>query len=746
MLNFNRRMVRHTWIIAAFTVSISGKIQSQQNANFTQHTEAKALVKRILPKHAAAFEIQLINKDGDNDVFELESKNGKIILRGNNGVAIGSALQYYLKNFAHCHTSWNGNNLNLPAVLPQVKTKIRISSPHRYRYNLNYCTFNYTMSWWDWERWEKEIDWMALNGINMPLAITGQNSIWNSVYKSLGFTTGDLQGFFSGPAYFNWFWMGNLDGWGGPLPESFMKRQETLQKKILARQRALGMTPILPAFTGHVPPSFTKKFPSAHLKKTNWQGFPDVYILDPDDSMFTVIGKKFTAEMINTFGTDHLYSADTFNENTPPTNDSLYLDGISKKVYQSMSDVDPKAMWIMQGWMFSYSAKYWQPTQIKALLNAVPDDNMIILDLYSESKPMWNKTEAYYRKPWIWCMLHNFGGNISLYGRMNNVANDPVNAKNDPNSGKMVGIGLTPEAIEQNPVIYELMLEHAWNNESINLDEWLRSYSQRRYGAKNEWAEKAWIILKNTVYNGGISSGGPESIIVSRPTLKAFTRWANTRKSYQPRDLVPALTNLLQAAKDLKKSEGFQYDLVDVTRQVLANYADTLQRQFIQSWTQKDTTAFKTQSQQFLGLIDDLDKLLATKKDFLLGQWLNAAKRWEQSPAEKGLYERNARNLITLWGDKNSVLHEYSNRQWSGLLTGFYKPRWQQFFNRMMTQARQGKNFEEANFEEDIKNWEWNWVNGREIYPDRAAGDPVATAGLLWNKYKDRINNIYSIK
>lgn len=36
--------------------------------------------------------------------------------------------------------------------------------------------------WWDWERWQKEIDWMALQGINLPLAFTGQESIWQKVF------------------------------------------------------------------------------------------------------------------------------------------------------------------------------------------------------------------------------------------------------------------------------------------------------------------------------------------------------------------------------------------------------------------------------------------------------------------------------------------------------------------------------------------------------------------------------------
>ena len=91
--------------------------------------------------------------------------------------------------------------MNLPATLPVVQTKVHKTTPYTYRYYLNYCTFNYSMSWWSWERWQKEIDWMALNGINMPLSITGEEAIWQQVYKEMGFTDAELGKFFCGPAY-----------------------------------------------------------------------------------------------------------------------------------------------------------------------------------------------------------------------------------------------------------------------------------------------------------------------------------------------------------------------------------------------------------------------------------------------------------------------------------------------------------------------------------------------------------------
>ncbi len=304
-------------LLMSFAVLFHSYGRSQFNAK-----TSVALINRVIPDRASGFVVEDLPSKERADVFEIESRNDQIVLRGNNGVAVASALYYYLTHFCHCQVTWNGTNLHIPKVLPPVSKKIHKRSPYTYRYYLNYCTFNYSMSWWDWKRWEKEIDWMALHGINMPLAITGEEFTWYMVYKEMGFSDQDLQSFFSGPAYFSWFWMGNLDGWGGPLPLSWMKSHMLLQQQILQRERELGMKPVLPAFTGHVPAAFKKKFPDARLKASNWKnGFADTYILDPEDSLFAAIGKRFMKTQTRLFGTDHLYSADTFNENEPPSDD-----------------------------------------------------------------------------------------------------------------------------------------------------------------------------------------------------------------------------------------------------------------------------------------------------------------------------------------------------------------------------------------------------------------------------------------
>lgn len=507
------------------------------------------------------------------------------------------------------------------------------------------------------------------------------------------------------------------------------------------------MTPVLPAFSGHVPPSFKDKFPKAKLLKTNWgQGFNDVYILDASDPMFAEIGKKYIEAQTKAFGTDHFYSSDTFNENTPPTNDSTFLSGVSKKIFQSMTSADPKAVWVMQGWLFFNEANFWKPTQIKALLDAVPDNQMIILDLYSELHPVWNRTNSYYGKPWIWNMLQNFGGNVAMNGIMANIAVQPDAARRA--SKNMEGIGLTPEAIEQNPALYELMLHNIWMDRAIDtaysMKVYLDDYATRRYGKSNAKINEAWSLLYRSVYGGMPRRGGTASIIVGRPdtSMKRDYR-VDTLLSYDLKLLGKAWGLFMQSAGELKASDGFQYDIVDVTREVLANYANCIQPRIMAAYNHKDMVALKRSEADFLQLMDDMDNLLATRQDFLLGKWIHDARSNGITPKESNLYEFNARDLVTLWGDKNSPLHEYSNRQWAGLIKGFYKPRWEMFFADLNKSLINKTSFNDSAFQNEVKNWEWTWVNKHNPYPYKVTGNSVEVAKSLFAKYHTKIEAAY---
>ncbi len=707
---------------------------------------SRSLIKRVLPGYARAFKVEYVAAQDSCDVFELESKGGRIVLRGNNGVSVASALNYYLEHYCQREVSWNTTKIELPDPLPMVDGLVHKSSPYTFRHYFNYCTFNYSASWWDWKRWQKEIDFMALHGINMPLALTGQNIVWYKVYKDLGFSDEELDKFFTGPDYFIWFWMGNMDGWGGPLSKEFMKFHEKLQKKILARERSLGMTPVLPSFTGHVPPSFTEHYPDAKVNLVQWGEncniTPPAYVLDPEEPMFMEIGRKFLEEQTKTFGTDHLYSADTFNEMTPPTNDSTYLNHIARNVYDAMAAVDSEAVWVMQGWMFHDRGWFWQPEQMKALFDAAPDGKLIVLDLWAEIAPVWSRTDAFYGEHWIWNMLHNFGGRQSIYGNMPVIANEPARVLADPGSGNLKGIGLTMEAIEQNPAIYALMLENVWNDTAVDLGSWINDYAVRRYGTADPDAQEAWRILLNTAYASQPAYGNV-SIISGRPTFDAESVWTFTPCPYDKAEFMKAADALVASAGRLGESEGFRYDLVNVVRQTLANYSCDVQQEFAAAYYAEDREAWENYKNEFITLMDDMDNLLASHPDFLLGRWLESARALGKDAAEKDLFEMNARDIVTLWTGKDCTIHEYASKEWAGLISGFYKPRWVKFFDEIERCWACGEEFDAEAFDKEIAEWEWNWVNSHDEYPSAADGDCVETAVRIFNSYKDRMCNYY---
>ncbi len=707
----------------------------------------KSFISRILPEHAEHFIIKQIEAGSKDDLFELYSIDDKVVLAGNTGISVASALNHYLKYYCNKEYSWTNINPVVLEELPRVPEKVRKESPYSYRYYLNYVTFNYSSAWWDWERWEKELDWMALNGINMPLAVMGQDAVWQRVYRSLGFTDEQIAPFQSGPAYSAFNWMGCLDEWQGPLPQSWIDSHEELQKKIVSRARSLGMTPILPAFTGHVPPTFKEVFPDAHLEQVKWTVFPEVNLLDPHDPLFVEIGEAFIKEQTRTYGTDHLYSVDTFIEMTPPSGDSLFLDTMVGTIYESMAKADPDAVWIMQGWMFYFRDTFWEDTQRKALLNAVDNDQLIMLDLWSDNRPLWESSNAYEGKPWIWCMLNNFGGNNSLFGKVDILAAGPATDRKKANAGNILGIGLTMETIENNAPMYEIFLENTWTDQPINVDNWISMYVQRRYESDNEEAQKAWSILRNTVYNykGDLISCGPRSVITISPTLSKVTERASAYSYYPPIDIVPAWEHMLAASEQLKDNNSFQYDLVDLSRQVLANYSNELQEAYRLAIEQKDRTLHRTLSRSFLELIDDMETLMSTREEFMLGPWIEAARSWGTTDEEKDLYEINARNLLTLWhGPEHANLDDYACRQWAGLLGQYYKIRWSKFFEYMEECLQKNTEPDMKQFSADLRQWQWEWIHQHTEHATQPRGDAVQVSRQMYDKYKEKFKESFN--
>ena len=74
---------------------------------------------------------------------------------------------------------------------------------------------------------------------------------------------------------------------------------------------------------------------------------------------------------------------------------------------------------------------------------------------------------------------------------------------------------------------------------------------------------------------------------------------------------------------------------MDLTRQSLAKYANKLFLEIIQAYQSNYVHGVTILSQKFLELVEDIDVLLACHDGFLLGPWLESAKRLAQNEEQE---------------------------------------------------------------------------------------------------------------
>ncbi|CAG5128828.1 unnamed protein product [Candidula unifasciata] len=696
-----------------------------------QAEAAQELIVRLIGARASLFTVKVNESIGpvDCDTFELSSAaNGHIQITGTTGVAVAMGFYYYLKYFCSGQRTWAGQQTQLPEILPVINSPMKITTNDKFRYYQNVCSQSYTMAFWNWTRWEQEIDWMALHGINLPLAFVGQEAIFQKVFLTLGLTQADLDEYFTGPAFLAWARMGNIEHWGGPLPQTWIANKMLLQQKILNRMRSLGMIPVLPAFSGHVPRALTRVFPDANVTRLPaWNTFnttySGTYLLEFQDPLFIGIGQLFIEIMTEEFGTDHVYNCDTFNEMNPVSNDPSYISAAGKAVFEGMLAGDPQSVWLMQGWLFE-DYLFWQPTQVKALVTSVPLGRMIILDLCAETLPVYQRVQSYYGQPFIWCMLHNFGGTMELYGAVDNINKGPFIARAFPNS-TMIGIGLAPEGIHQNEVIYEFMTENAWRTAPRDVQQWVVSFAQQRYGVNNTALNTAWQLLMKNVYNCTDNHLDIDYVILTRRPWPHYSPeiW------YNPEELFAAWGGFINASLQVVETPLLQ---------VIAN---AVYASIINAFNNKNITALQQAGQNLTSLLNDMEILLASSERFLVGHWIAEAKSWSNSTNETLLYEYNARNQITLWGP-NGEIHDYASKQWSGVTADYYIPRWQFFIQWLKQLIQNGSKWDDNLFGEHVmQKVEAPWTLQTKVYPTEALGSTIQIATYFYEKYKPAIQD-----
>ena len=678
------------------------------------------------------------------EVFVIGGEDGKVLVKGSTLSAITTGLGWYLNHIAKINIAWN--SLNEKTVsgeayadlsnIPVPTAEEMHTSDAKYRYYLNTCTFGYSMTSWTWKRWQQEIDWMALHGINMPLQLVGLEEVWRKFLtmkegenRKYGYTDEDAKAFVAGPAFIAWWAMNNLEGWGGTgsgtksngtwagaggvQDDAWYARQKNLAKQITDRQRELGMQPVLPGWSGMVPTNFASK--SGYATRGNggnWAGDfvrPLLLNVNIGADKYAAIAADYYKCLKEVMGESQYYSMDPFHEGGGAGTMEDY-----EALYDAMEAAKAGSQWVIQQWQWSATQKY--------SLTAVPAGRLVVLDLFSDGFPAFDKYNGYAPQDAVFCAIPNFGGRSGLMGRLNNLADNYFKYKAKYPCIK--GVGAAPEAIEQTPVSYDLIFQLPWMGSKPDVKAWVANYAVARYGADNVVVKEAWELLRQGPLNYGADGiqGPVEDVWAARPNLNAnpASAWGKTLNhaggtytKARRQMLIDATYKLLSQDDVLNLTSGsvyesnYNYDLVEFAGGVMADYAYDLLLGIKEAKDAGNTELYETRRDAFLQLILDVDKFKGTNLNFRLGKWTQEARDAAgevtgATTATPDWYEyNNARTIVSTWSSPNTNLNDYSYRSWQGLMKDLYYPRWKHYFDNNCTAAEYGF-------------FEWNWAHGME--------------------------------
>lgn len=621
--------------------------------------------------------------DGSGRRFDVRTTGDALLVRATDAGAAAYGLHQHLLQRARRRVCWDTPlPLSLAPASAPGDEPVEGTLSAAAVYYLNFCTYGYTSAFWDWDRWQREIDWMALHGVTMPLALVGHEAALADAYRALGLADDEILRFLGGPAYFPWQFMGCLDGWGAPMTTGRLAERAALGARVMARMLDYGMTPVLPAFVGHVPAQLAR----ADTTTREWWGFT-THLLDPHDERFGEISRLIVGAQRELFGTAHLYAADPFIEMAPPDDGAGYLGDLTAAVLGGLRAADPQAVWVMQAWTFDY-LDWWTDDRVAAFLDAVPDDALLVLDLWGEHAPQWRRFDGFRGKPWIWCALHDFGGRCDAFGALARTVEERAAATACADAP--IGFGLSMEATEQNHVLYELVAERELPAPG-ELPDRVGAMALQRYGVDDARLVAAWRLLVATVYAAPAERLLPTerpSCVTLRPDADVLAPgWLAARVDawswYDAGELLEAwrlLLDVLGDHSDLVEAE-LGHDVVAVGATAMARCADMLLLQVVAACDDPAADP-RPAATQFLGLLDELDAVLEVHPQRRLSTWEAAASGSAGSAEGAEAALRDARLLLTVWNHaERAPLTDYAARLWSGLVGGLYRERWREWLD-----------------------------------------------------------------
>ncbi|MEU9178336.1 alpha-N-acetylglucosaminidase [Streptomyces sp. NPDC048550] len=687
---------------------------------------ARAALERLLPRHAAQFTL-VPDPAAGADRFTVSGSAGAITVRGSTGATLLTGVGWYLQHVAGADIGWPGDSIGmLPARLPAVPAPVTRSALVPHRYALNDTDDGYSGPYRTFEQHQRQIDLLALHGINEVFVQAGAEYPYYRALQGFGYSAAELREWIPGPGHQSWWLLQNLSGFGGPVSERVMQERAELGGRIAEQLRGLGMTPVLPGYFGTVPPGFAARNPGGTtVAQGDWAGFDRPDWLEPSSPVFGKLAAAYYAEQRAVFGDSTMYRMSPLHEGGKAG--GVDVKAAAGAVQSALHAAHPGAMWAVLGWQDSPKAE---------LLAGLDTSKLLILDGLSDRYNRLDREARWGGAPYAMGTIYNFGGHTTI-GANTSVWIERFGPWRAKAGSALKGIAYLPEATGTNPAAFDLFTDLAWEPGTIDQRKWFADFAGRRYGRPDKEAAAAWEELRTGPYStsSGLWSESQDSLFTARPGLTAAgaAYWSPKSMRYPADSVRRALDHLLKADPKLRGSSAYRFDLVDTARQALANHSRVLLPKIKAAYEAKDLTRFRELTGQWADGERKLDTVTGSDPNFLLGNWLSAARSWGADEAEQDRYEYDARSILSVWGRRSTseggFLHDYANREWSGLIGELYAPRWAAYFETLEESLVRRA----APREIDWHAYEEDWARRTTRHPSGAngpSGDPhgLATA------------------
>ncbi len=696
----------------------------------------KDFVVRNTPKIAEAFDFRLCPDKNGCDTYEVFSEDKKIIICGSNKIAMAMGYYRYLHDFCNVLLVNGDYDISYIKNAPLPDKKLTFTVPQKIRMAMTNERYAAEADAWGFDRWEKEIDFMAMNGVNTPLALTGSDGVLFKMLTEMRIKPETVSSFISGSSYWYRQLTGNIFGFLPVNSTAYYERKIAIGKMVTEREKELDMNPVHQGLMLTVPFSFRRHYPKTDLiKLPPWNAFPPAMTIAADDyGYLRIFNKNYLELQKELLGEVHNYIFDPLTDVDTKGYNS-FIEEIGEDFRELLDEIDSEGIWFVRSGSLPVIKEKIQKT--------------VIID---EDGGDYISRGGFEGSDFVVGFRGNLNGRTVLCGDMETLSGNPyLEAKEKYTNA--VGTGLFFDSDDENPMFYTLAAKMLTSSEKADLNAFITDFSRCRYGSERFAGDLKKLV--KLCYRKG-SSLNQASALCARPCtqIKHTAPLDTFERPYENKDLLAFVKS--SVASDDKKNDSYRKDMSSVLRQALSNVLRPLHEQATKCFFNQMIVEYEKTSNVFVEICEDIDRLLRTVPKNNLYHHLESARQLGDTKELRQNLEINFLMYHTIYGPvKHSRLFDTNWREWGGMVGHFYTNRWYKYYKMLAAYFDKPKKlkdisrhqFYERNAFSDtllskrLEYFETEWIRD---YVPRPTGigeeDTVDVMNELIEKYENVIN------